>query len=177
MTCDDPSTDPGEISVAALFRRDQRCGPRRLGLYQAGTRKSDPSRANRRWVLAGSGVNVAGVWTPNTGPRTTIIAVPRVFTHHTPVSPASEAVRRWYRTWMGFPVRTENSVMVKPNTLGGAPRWKNGATSLVPSPVMSGIPVMRCLALLCSQPRSALGTGIRVLDASRLPPGAAVSSR
>jgi hypothetical protein len=24
MTCDDPSTDPGEIGVAALFRRDQR---------------------------------------------------------------------------------------------------------------------------------------------------------
>jgi hypothetical protein len=41
--------------------------------------------------------------------------------------------------------------------------------------VMSGIPMMRCLALVCSDPRSLFGMGIRVLDASRLPPGAAVS--
>jgi hypothetical protein len=87
------------------------------------------------------------------------------------------AVRCWYRTRMGFPVCTENSVIVKPNILGRADRWKNGATSLVPSPVMSGTSVIRCPALLCSQPASLLGMGIRVLEASRLPTGAAVSSR
>jgi len=68
-------------------------------------------------------VNVAGVWMPNTGPRTAIIAVPWVFTQYTAVEAASVPVRRWYRTRVGFPVRTENSVIVKPNTLGGADRW------------------------------------------------------
>ena len=94
-------------------------------------------------------------------------AVPEVLTHHTPVEAASVSVRRRYRTCTGFPVRTENSVIVKPNILGGADAWKNGATSLVPSPVMSGIPTMRCPVLLCCQPTSVAGTGIRVLDASR----------
>jgi hypothetical protein len=100
-----------------------------------------------------------------------------VFTHATLVEPASLPVRCWYRTRMGFPVCTENSVIVKPNTLGWADAWKNGATSLVPSPVMSGTPMMRWLALPCCQPTSLPGTGIRVLEASRLPAGAAVSSR
>jgi len=43
-------------------------------------------------------VNVAGVWMPNTGPRTAIIAVPWVFTQYTAVEAASVPVRRWYRT-------------------------------------------------------------------------------
>src|SRR5215475_11210484 len=94
----------------------------RFGSYQAGSRLSDPGMepVNRRCVLGGSGVKVVGVWTPNTGPRTAIIAVPWVFTQYTAVESASVAVRRWYRTRTGFPVCTENSVIVKPNTLGGA---------------------------------------------------------
>jgi ABC-type multidrug transport system ATPase subunit len=79
-------------------------------------------------------------------------------------------------TWYGGGW-TENSVIVKPNTLGWADAWKNGATSLVPSPVMSGTPMLRWLALPCCQPTSLPGTGIPVLEASRLPAGAVVSSR
>ncbi len=58
-------------------------------------------------MRGGSGVKVAGVWTPNTDPRVEITAVPDAFTHHTPVSPASEPDRRWYRTRTGLPVRTD----------------------------------------------------------------------
>src|SRR5579859_7061435 len=114
---------------------------------------------------------------PNTDPRMAITAVPDALAHHTPVECASEAVRRWYRIRTGFPVRTENSVIVNPNILGGADAWKNEATSVAPSPVMSGVPIMRWRSLLCCQPTSVAGTGIGVLEASRLPAGAAVSSR
>src|SRR6266581_5148485 len=90
----------------------------RFGSYQAGSRLSDPGMGpvNRRWVLGGSGVKVAGVWTPNTGPRTAIIAAPWASTQYTAVEAASVPDRLWYRACTGFPVRTEKSVIVKPNT-------------------------------------------------------------
>jgi hypothetical protein len=97
----------------------------RFGPYQAGSRLSDPGMGpvNRRWVLGGSGVKVVGVWTPNTGPRTVIIAVPWVFTQYTAVEAASVPDRFWYRTRMSFPVRTENSVIERL----GVSRWLGGA--------------------------------------------------
>lgn len=63
------------------------------------------------------------VWTPNTGPRTVIIAVPWVFTQYTAVEAASVPDRFWYRTRMSFPVRTENSVIERL----GVSRWLGGA--------------------------------------------------
>src|SRR6266702_555135 len=86
----------------------------RFGSYQAGSRLSDPGMGpvNRRWVLGGSGVKVAGVWTPNTGPRTEIMHGPCASTQYTAVEAASVPDRLWYSAFIGVTATTEKSVIV-----------------------------------------------------------------